>query len=68
MNKEQEESEEAEMLPEYDFSGGVRGKYSAHYQAGSHIVQHLVACRHVINQPRRCAFARRSRSRSRRAP
>ena len=38
MNKETEEIEDAEMLPEYDFSGGVRGKYSARYQAGSNIV------------------------------
>jgi hypothetical protein len=27
-----------EMLPEYDFSGGVRGKYAGRFAAGSHVV------------------------------
>jgi len=27
-----------EMLPEYDFSGGVRGKYAARYARGSNVV------------------------------
>ena len=27
-----------EMLPEYDFSGGVRGKYYRRYQEGTNIV------------------------------
>lgn len=26
------------MRPEYDFSGGVRGKYAARYRAGTNIV------------------------------
>ena len=29
---------EPEIRPEYDFSGGVRGKYSARYAAGSNVV------------------------------
>ena len=41
MNKELEtevrEAEE-EMLPEYDFSNGIRGKYAARYKASSNIV------------------------------
>jgi hypothetical protein len=28
----------ADMLPEYDFSGGVRGKYAANYAKGTNIV------------------------------
>ena len=27
-----------EIRPEYDFSGGVRGKYAARYAAGSNVV------------------------------
>jgi len=27
-----------EMRPEYDFSGGVRGKYAARYAEGSNVV------------------------------
>ncbi|MCY7380172.1 MAG: hypothetical protein LH467_12660, partial [Gemmatimonadaceae bacterium] len=27
-----------EMLPEYDFRGGVRGKYAAQYAEGSNVV------------------------------
>lgn len=26
------------MRPEYDFTGGVRGKYTARYRAGSNVV------------------------------
>ncbi len=26
------------MMPEYDFSGGVRGKYAEHYAEGSNLV------------------------------
>ncbi len=33
-----EEIEDPDMLPEYDFSGGVRGKYAARYAQGSNIV------------------------------
>ncbi len=32
------ESEAEEMLPEYDFSGGVRGKYAKRYHQESNIV------------------------------
>jgi len=28
----------ADMLPEYDFSGGRRGKYLARYQSGTNVV------------------------------
>jgi len=34
----QEANDEREMLEEYDFSGGVRGKYAARFQQGSHVV------------------------------
>ena len=27
-----------EMLPEYDFSGGVRGKYAQHYAQGNNAI------------------------------
>ncbi|HDH09413.1 MAG TPA: hypothetical protein ENF84_00575 [Chloroflexi bacterium] len=30
--------EESEMLPEYDFSKGVRGKYARRYAEGTNIV------------------------------
>ncbi len=29
---------DADMLPEYDFSGGVRGKYFDRYQQGTNLV------------------------------
>ena len=32
------ESETGDMLPEYDFSGGVRGKYAKRYHQGSNVV------------------------------
>ncbi len=32
--------EDAEMLPEYDFSGGVRGKHTAAYQQGYRVMIH----------------------------
>ena len=32
------ESNDQEMLPEYDFSGGVRGKYAEQFMRGSNIV------------------------------
>ena len=42
MNKEheivEEPTETEEMLPEYDFSQGVRGKYAARYRESSNIV------------------------------
>ena len=31
--------EDPDMLDEYDFSGGVRGKYAARYQEGTNIVR-----------------------------
>jgi hypothetical protein len=34
----QEPNDEREMLEEYDFSGGVRGKYAARFARGSHVV------------------------------
>ena len=37
MNKKHEESE-SEMLPEYDFSGGIRGKYAARYAQSNTII------------------------------
>lgn len=33
-----DEKHDEEMLPEYDFSGGVRGKYAGHYASGSNVV------------------------------
>jgi len=36
--KDDELNEETEMLDEYDFSRGVRGKYAERYAAGSNIV------------------------------
>ena len=38
MKKEQSE-EDAEMLEEYDFSRGVRGKYAREYAEGSNVVR-----------------------------
>jgi hypothetical protein len=38
MNKIHSE-EVDDMRPEYDFSGGVRGKYAAKYAAGTNIVR-----------------------------
>ena len=32
------EVEEPEMLAEYDFSGGERGRYAAHYAQGTNLV------------------------------
>ncbi len=32
------ESTDPEMLPEYDFSKGVRGKYAARYAEGTNVV------------------------------
>lgn len=37
MNKERE-GEESEMLPEYDFTGSVRGKYAARYAQSSNVI------------------------------
>lgn len=38
MNQESKDDREPEMLEEYDFSGGVRGKYAARFASGSHVV------------------------------
>lgn len=38
MNKDDELNETEEMLSEYDFSKGVRGKYARQYAQGSNIV------------------------------
>lgn len=38
MKKTKTEEESNNMLPEYDFSGGVRGKYAARYAAGTNVV------------------------------
>ena len=37
MSQKPSQSED-EMLPEYDFSGGVRGKYAARYREGTNLV------------------------------
>lgn len=38
MNQEQNNEHEPEMLDEYDFSGGVRGKYVDRFPKGSNVV------------------------------
>ena len=38
MNQESNDERETEMLEEYDFSGGVRGKYADRFAPGSHVV------------------------------
>ena len=38
MNKSNEASSDQEMRAEYDFSGGIRGKYAKRYAEGSNIV------------------------------
>lgn len=38
MKKKININNETEMLDEYDFRGGVRGKYAARYQEGSNVV------------------------------
>jgi len=38
MNKDQAEDLDIEMRPEYDFSGGVRGKYAQRYKEGTNVV------------------------------
>ena len=34
----QNKTQDEEMLPEYDFSGGERGKYATHYAGGTNVV------------------------------
>ena len=38
MKKHSKRSNHLQMLPEYDFSGGQRGKYAKRYQQGSNVV------------------------------
>ena len=38
MNQESNDERETEMLEEYDFSGGERGKYASRFARGSHVV------------------------------
>jgi hypothetical protein len=38
MNQELHDENEPEMLEEYDFSGGVRGKYANRFASGSNVV------------------------------
>ncbi len=38
MNREAHEDDNWEMLEEYDFSGGVRGKYAERYARGTNLV------------------------------
>ncbi len=38
MKKTAKSSSDPEMLAEYDFSGGVRGKYAARFAAGTNVV------------------------------
>jgi len=37
--KPEVDAEVSDMRPEYDFSGGVRGKYAARYAEGTNIVK-----------------------------
>jgi hypothetical protein len=38
MNRELNDQRDPEMLDEYDFSGGVRGKYAGRFAKGSNVV------------------------------
>jgi hypothetical protein len=38
MKKQQGDERDSDMLDEYDFSGGVRGKHAARYAQGSNVV------------------------------
>ena len=38
MKKKESNEDDPEMLEEYDFSGGVRGKHAARYAQGSNVV------------------------------
>lgn len=38
MNQKSNDEREPEMLEEYDFSNGVRGKYAARFARGSQVV------------------------------
>lgn len=39
MKKDTDPSDEREMLPEYDFSTGVRGTYSERFREGTNLVR-----------------------------
>ena len=38
MNQEPNNQPDADMLPEYDFTGGVRGKYADRFAKGCNVV------------------------------
>ena len=38
MKKAQKKTEDMEMREEYDFSGGVRGKYAKRYAEGTNVI------------------------------
>ncbi|MBX3280474.1 MAG: hypothetical protein KF868_20950 [Acidobacteria bacterium] len=38
MNQEPNNQHDADMLPEYDFTGGVRGKYADRFAKGCNVV------------------------------
>lgn len=38
MSQQTNDEQDPEMLEEYDFSGGVRGKYAARFAAGANVV------------------------------
>lgn len=38
MKKEQNSERDPDMLDEYDFSGGVRGKYAERYARGTNVI------------------------------
>lgn len=38
MEKEPKDSSDADIMPEYDFAAGVRGKYAKRYSEGSNVV------------------------------
>lgn len=38
MKKEQNSKDDSDMLDEYDFGGGVRGKYAERFAHGSNVV------------------------------
>ena len=38
MEKEPRDSSDSDIMPEYDFSTGVRGKYAKRYSQGSNVV------------------------------
>ncbi|MCA9427422.1 MAG: hypothetical protein KC940_12200 [Candidatus Omnitrophica bacterium] len=39
MPRPEEKTKDPDMLDEYDFSGGVRGKYAERYREGTNIVK-----------------------------